>query len=221
MANYVYTLVHDKAGNFLMFKKHVEAFFFGNAGGGQIYPTGHPLGNGPGMAALPGGKFENGRFDRRADIIKEAQREFIEECGRLITFEAQAGDDDIELGDPNTHEVIVEEHVIRFSTGSPRTKFACYYLQVEDIEEVRTIAHYIAEALNDANLATLSIQSQAITDYDGVGAAYPHAPYDNELATVSIWNYANSTALIDSLDGNSDTDWFYQIIRALDGVING
>lgn len=207
MANFVYTLVFDENGNFLIFLKLPEAYFFqADKGPGAIFPTGKPIVNGPESMCFPGGK-SKGHWTT-PNIIQNARREFIEECGRSIEFKEVA--EDIEI--PLAHTVFKFEY-------SKNMRYAGYYVQVASSDLAKIFAYLQGTSLLERAKAAAAIEAGAITQYDQIEASFPNAPYDDELQSVFIWNLQDNARDIASLKGCSDTGWFYDIIMILPELI--
>jgi hypothetical protein len=227
--HYVYTIVFSRTAQqevrFIGFQKRAKGYFFSGKGG-VIIPAGQPL-KGAAKFAFPGGEFAKGDWAKDADVYAECQKEFTEECGRLISFD--------------THEEIVTEGVgdddevihalaylqtwdvnIAIRRGTIKG-YAAMYIQVAD-NQLKLIADYIAVCFGERDQAVTKILAQAwgARDYPKIAQTFPMAPPDDELDTPQIYSIAqggfNDDPLIQELSGNSDTDWFAQIIKGLETI---
>lgn len=201
-----YTILYSDEGSFLTFTKRFTAFFFHSATGGQLYPDGVPITNGPGLFAFPGGRQDPGEQSYQASL-----REFTEECGVQINFSYN----------PVTSNALANLALINIngspyhilSTDSLQTKnYYALYLEVDpdDLAQIEMLisdtnleenANAAAE-VNDGNFGTY----QAIYNY------YPYCPADNELSEASMWDIQANINEIRALNNNGATDWYYQMI---------
>lgn len=202
---FVYTMVYSTEKNFLLFTKPLKGYFFSKNGKGSLVKKGQPL-HGGGFNAFPGGTAES------SDIKEEGQREFVEECGRLIDF---VDDDRVTLSPLSDDEddiiVYIERSFVRKFKNDPYG-YSALYIQLSD-DDLRTVGHYLDTlSIPDGVRAVKDIIRGEITSYTEIGERYPYAPWDNELDSVALWNYDTDLKEIKKLAKNRNTDWFYNII---------
>lgn len=204
---FVYAVLHDSNGNFLLFRKNATSYFFK---GKALSTRGQDLTRkkGGGKWALPGGGLdevkgiEEGGQITRAHILAGAAREFHEETGyelaRLLKLPARAH--------------LWEDKTDVYTAG---------YFQAEHIlgEIKKSVATMLAAGLGAAQ----AIESGYIRQRDNIHdyLAYKNAPLDNELSRdVETWNVNERWSEIDGWKRDENINWFANILEHLkDNVI--
>ena len=226
---YVYTVVYSEyGGNYFLvgFQKKAKGYYFSDGkGSGKIVVKGQPL-NGALKFALPGGQFEGTDWDDDDDVIQQCEKEFIEECGREISFPAN---DEIEDGGSSSGgdtTIQLVAHLARWpqdiSTRKGTIKgFAAMYLKVP-YGQLDTMVGYLTGTLAQGAQAEQDIITKKLKskDYDQIGQLYPLSPWDDEIALTGPPVLEIEGAKFDqsplwgqlSDEGN---DWFVTILKNL------
>ena len=193
MANqFVYAVVHDGTGKFLLARKNQEGFFFFDhrKHRGEIVPNGKEL-HGAGDYALPGGGYNSNE-----SVVAGAMREFNEETNFDISGLQVT---------PN------------YFTGT-HGKYTYYgvYVEAANLSDICTPIQGHLDAGTQAAEAVLTGQYRR-GDYDQMRQDHPGCPLDNELDSIDIWDVTdpNDWAEIEDFRNRQDTDWFYHILRHL------
>lgn len=219
----IYTVLHAVGpGNkiqFYMCKKHTIAHFFGptaqNPSGSVFQHGAEPPLNGGGDYAFPGGGFKvgtgpdgDGDWNNDIDFCKAAEREFIEECGRAISF---PDPDDIDFDDADVEcDVNIKRWTGPYARGI-QYYYGAMFLKVTSVE-LETIKEYVRGCFVQADDAVRKIQTQVITTYAEVVTQYPLSPKDDELGEGFIHQLSNPDQFVASLEYNSNTSWYYDMI---------
>lgn len=191
--NYVYAVVHDGTGRFLMATKNQRAYFYSSNGSGTVIPGGQAP-NGAGKQALPGGELEQSELS-----LAGACREFYEETGVRL-----CGTDTVGFN-LNPGEFAEE-----YQPGG------YYYAVFFDVGSATLdqLQNQIAANLVIANGAAQAIAARTITNYRDLP---PQCPMDNELASIAIWNIndPNTRNTVNSWANDTDLSWFRNILQRL------
>ncbi|MFP4599385.1 MAG: NUDIX hydrolase [Persicimonas sp.] len=189
---FVYAVVHDGTGKFLLAHKNQKGFFFFNdrEQRGKIVPGGQVL-HGAGDYALPGGA-----RGQNESVVAGAKREFAEETNFDISG-LQAT--------PN------------YFTGTQgRNTYYGVYVQASGLSDICTPVQAHLDAGTQAALA-VQAGTYGKGDYDRMRREHPGCPKDNELDSIDIWDVTNPNnwAQIENFKNSQDTDWFYHILLHL------
>ncbi|MDO9418450.1 hypothetical protein [Pararhizobium sp.] len=227
---FVYTVVFSRTPQdsvrFIGFQKRAKGYYFSSRSG-TIIPQGQPL-KGAAKFALPGGAFEGVDWDANNDVLAQCQKEFTEECGRQISF---VTNDDVVSGvveddDAVIHAVAYLQRWAVVIQGAPNIKgYAAMYLKVPD-KALDLFAAYIGACLDQRNQAAQKIikGEWKAGDYAKIAQQFPLAPPDDEIDLIEppirviAQGEFNDDPLINSLEGDSDTDWFAQILKGLETI---
>jgi ADP-ribose pyrophosphatase YjhB (NUDIX family) len=194
MTDYVYAVLHDDVGNFLIARKYEDGYYFGRSPGHpeRLVPMGQLL-NGHGLDMLPGG----GHHTTSESILGGARREFHEETGVHIPD-----------GAVTNHLAHQHDGADRYSAGYFGVPTATLRAGSERIDTVHLRAGYAAQ---------LAVMSHAIRHYHEIHQHFPDAPQDNELARVSVLDLRNPDvrAWIAWWDTGRVRNWHYHILRHL------
>ncbi|MGY5777684.1 hypothetical protein [Rhizobium sp. LEGMi135b] len=226
---FVYTIIFSRTAQnsvrFIAFQKRAKGYFF--SGRRTIVTNGADL-HGATKFALPGGKFEGRDWADNDEIYYDCSREFTEECGRQISI---IPDDEIGSGSVDDEDEVIDARLYLTRQpvnirGTPSIKgYAAMYVKV-DADELQVVADYIAECFTERDGAVAKIRrgEWRAHDYARIARTFPLAPMDDELdlADPAIREIAqggfDDDPLIQTLSGDSDTDWFAQIIRGLETI---
>lgn len=223
---FVYTIIFSRTQNsvrFIEFQKRAKAYFF-HTRGGRVYQRGTPFDlHGATKFALPGGGFEGDDWDDDNEVYQNCEREFTEECGRLISFingdEIASDDDDDEVIDA---EVFLKRWPVNIQAQPEIAGYAAMYVKVPD-NQLEVVRDYIAECFAQRDRAVGQIVNRRIREYDQIAQRFPMAPMDDELdlaepAIREIRQGDFNNQWIQDLSGDSDTNWFSEIIKALETI---
>lgn len=190
-----YAVVYVENGDFIIAKKNELGYFFQSQTGGDIYPNGFPIRNGPGLSALPGGSFPNG-----TDPAIGAGNEFWEETGvQLRSFEQKV----------QSVQFLDRGHYY----------YGVYYKLSQN--DFFSVFNHASNSIQIANqLVASDIQTGIITNYSQISRLYPRCPLDNELASCQIWNLYRDWSEIQALNYNQSTNWFFEILDYLKNNFN-
>lgn len=183
---YVYAVLHNGNGDFIICRKNEKGYFFHNKSGtgGSIYPNGVTL-NGGGFYSFPGGTPDV------PGVVDGAREELEEEMA-------------IEVGTGNLNPAYYnggKYYGVYFSIGKG------YADTLQQAKE--HLAHGQAAALAVAD-GTYTQSSQ----YEAMLEAFNICPQDNELNGPESWNVFYDRDKIEALN-KVPTDWFYRIIMNL------
>lgn len=192
---YVYAVAHNGRGDFIIGFKNQFGWFFHN-NGGEVKPRGQSL-NGGNDYALPGGELEI----LESPIIG-AWREFFEETNEhLGGWRAQP---DVYEGrePPDEPEPRVKYYGVYFDFGVDRL-----------LPLFETIAAINLESGRSAAQAVIRGEFQG--DYNGLRAAFPGCPPDNELREVHMWSLRSDWQTIQGWQVDQNKSWYYYILNNL------
>ncbi|ONK14048.1 hypothetical protein [Streptomyces sp. MP131-18] len=190
--SYVYAVVHDGGGRFLMGRKNVNGHFFQS--GSAILRQGKRL-NGSGLNALPGGALEDRDLaagNLYAAVRTGATRELKEELN--FTCEGYRGYREWAMGNTRYYGAF-------FRCASPQL-----------LESYCGAASYTLRA---AQAAVTEIKQGKIADYAAFRRDFPLAPMDNELDTVEIWSVTTHWQTIAGWRADENLSWFFDILQEL------
>lgn len=226
---FVYTIIFSRTAQnsvrFIAFQKRAKGYFF--SGRRTIVANGADL-HGAAKFALPGGKFEGRDWNNSDEVYENCSREFTEECGREISI---VPDDEIGTGSIDDDDEVIDARLFLMRQpvtirGAASIKgYAAMYVKVDD-DELQVVANYIAECFTQRDAAVTKIRrgEWKTRDYAKIARTYPLAPMDDELDLADpaireiIQGGFDDDPLIQTLSGDSDTDWFAQIIRGLETI---
>ncbi len=226
---FVYTIIFSRTQNsvrFIEFQKRAKAYFF-HTRGGRVYQRGTPFDlHGAAKFALPGGGFEGDDWDDDNEVYQNCEREFTEECGRLISF--VPGDEVAnDYADDEDEVIEVEVFLKRWAVelqDKPDIKgYAAMYIKVPD-NQLEVVRDYIAECFAQRDQAVEQIANGQIRRYPQIARLFPMAPMDDELvlAEPAIGEIRqdgfNNNQWIQGLFADGDTNWFAEIIKALETI---
>jgi 8-oxo-dGTP pyrophosphatase MutT (NUDIX family) len=206
-----YIILYSREGNFLIFEKREEAFFFHGSNGrpSKIFPPdGTPITNGPGRFAFPGGALDSGE-----ELFKGCLREFREECGNAISFGYVPANKPQSLLYLNNLKLNTSTYSILYNQlNTVGRDYTTLYLEFsnDDLRQIQTII--LTTNFEAANQVRRDINQNIIRDYDSIFQYYPFCPLDDELGQVQIWNVVREITEIRDLRANRATDWYYDMI---------
>lgn len=206
-----YIILYSNQGNFLIFEKREEAFFFHGSNGrpSAIFPPdGTPITNGPGLFAFPGGALNSGE-----EQFKGCLREFTEECGRAISFAYTPPNSPQAL--PYLSNLIMDRsnyNILYKQLNTVGSNYTTLYLEFsnDDLRQIQNII--VTTNFEAADQARRDIHYNEIRNYDEIFIAYPFCPLDDELGQVQLWNLKREINEIRDLRRNQATDWYYDML---------
>ncbi|MEH1842371.1 MAG: NUDIX hydrolase [Nostoc sp.] len=195
---YVYAVAHNGRGDFIIgFKNQYGLFFHDPIGGGHVLsPPGQRL-NGGNDYALPGGELN----EMEIPIIG-AWREFFEETNEhLDSWIAQP---DVYEGrePPNSPEPRIYYYGVYFDLGVDRLLPLFETIAEINLESGRSAAQAVSQGRFQGN-------------YNGLRAAFPGCPPDNELKQVHLWNLRVDWHTIQGWQNDQNKSWYYYILNNL------
>ncbi|WP_412022587.1 NUDIX hydrolase [Burkholderia cepacia] len=201
-----YAVLYDPDGWFLIAKRRVKYYYFGNGTTGKAFPGGEyfPKEKGPGKYALPGGGKKAGE-----DTQTAASREFLEETGVNLP----------------PHTTTTQIFTYTDEKGKEGSYEAAYFRVVKKEDVDTTLTTISALSLRHAEIIIEEINTNNWSDQVGYGNIVDFVrrnriaqwPYDNELTDADVWNiklskYWNTIKL---WDGDPYIGWYYTILEYL------
>lgn len=206
-----YIILYSRQGNFLIFEKREEAFFFHGSNGSPsaiFPPDGIPITNGPGKFAFPGGAINSGE-----EPFKGCLREFREECGNAISFGYEPANQPQSLLNLNNLIIDTSRYDILYNQlNTVGSNYTTLYLEFsnDDLRQIQNII--VTTNFEEANQARRDIHYNEIKNYDSIFQYYPFCPLDDELGQVELWNLIREVNEIRALGRDRETDWYYNMI---------
>ncbi|WP_322083536.1 NUDIX hydrolase [Burkholderia sp. BCC1972] len=200
-----YAVLYDQDGWFLIAKRRMASFYFGDGHTGVAYPRGEPFPKykGPGKYALPGGAKKTGE-----DTQTAAAREFLEETGVNLP----------------PHTTIT--HTFAYTDNGIEKSYEAAYFKTANPGDVdSTVTIISALSLRQAEIIIENIKENGWKDKVGYSKIVDFVkrnkidqwPYDNELEDPDVWNIKQSKywSTVKSWDGDPTIGWYYTVLEYL------
>lgn len=191
---YVYAVVHDGRGDFIIGFKNRIGWFFHTNGGVVLTPPGQLL-NGGDDYALPGG--ELGLLE---DPVTGAWRELFEETNEHFSGWRQQPEVYEGREPPNSLDPIVKYYGVYLNVGNQLLPFF-------EVTSRNLVAGRAA--------AQAASRGDYQGDYNGLRAAFDGCPEDNELNRAYLWGLRRDWPTIQRWQNDRNKSWYYHILNNL------
>lgn len=198
--NFVYCLIHDNCGNFLIFTKRRFGNYFKTGPNKGVFLYEGQLLNSAGKKTFPGGKIEGPITPENIKI--NAKRELYEETGVILDY----------------YDISQRYY------GGVNKKIDLYYYAVYfRFDDLKTLMYNIRDKLVESDNIVNHIRNNWYYYNKLKPSELYHnkilnrnVPVDNELYDVNVWNINQDKMMIDAIRNSSD--WIYNIIKNFYGI---